>query len=129
MVNGISDYCFRPLIGVNFCKRMINPKPKEIEELVSVPLSGLISVNPMWLLGSLRISLVSVPLSGLISVNDIAVCGKQYLYVCFRPLIGVNFCKLYIYYDLSNLWNNFFVSVPLSGLISVNKEKCLTIEK
>ena len=62
---------------------------------VSVPLSGLTSVNKMRLKRWLVAQIVSVPLSGLTSVNsgdeddwwDVEIGS-------FRPLIGVNFCKL-----------------------------------
>ena len=111
-------------------------------ENVSVPLSGLTSVNFFLIrlyylysssfrpligvnfckhatvsLRTLR-GLVSVPLSGLTSVNDNNVickyCGKN----SFRPLIGVNFCK-HLIFKFCTLHHNQ-VSVPLSGLTSVN---------
>ena len=59
---------FRPLIGVNFCK------------LVLVLLLVVLWVH------------VSVPLSGLTSVNFIFYFIRERKN-CFRPLIGVNFCK------------------------------------
>ena len=44
---------------------------------------------------------VSVPLSGLTSVNFInRKKGLKYIPMCFRPLIGVNFCKRNTYRDV-----------------------------
>ena len=61
---------FRPLIGVNFCKRVPTIYWLSIALPVSVPLSGLTSVNDYeydsYYEGA---NLVSVPLSGLTSVN------------------------------------------------------------
>ena len=38
--------------------------------------------------------MVSVPLSGLVSVNNVGSWNfRARKYGCFRPLIGVNFCK------------------------------------
>ena len=60
---------FRPLIGVNFCKHSEMVKLYEDASRVSVPLSGLVSVN-------------------------VDVHRWHHSWICsFRPLIGVNFCK------------------------------------
>ena len=60
---------------------------------------------------------VSVPLSGLTSVNEcLATTVSEHL--SFRPLIGVNFCKLKKKMMIVYL---YLVSVPLSGLTSVNE--------
>ena len=94
-----------------------------ITDLVSVPLSGLVSVNllsgtVMGITKSRQVSVplsgltsvnynksnpydyvekfVSVPLSGLVSVNGFGVHIQQKKKLCFRPLIGVSFCKLAI---------------------------------
>ena len=85
---------FRPLIGVSFCKRdECIATHKAI--IVSVPLSGLVSVNlcSRFLYGCKR--KVSVPLSGLVSVNMNGI-GEIISGIVdgFRPLIGVSFCKL-----------------------------------
>ena len=61
---------FRPLIGVNFCKPIKEVYP-DLQPEVSVPLSGLISVNGFQRRNHQWLVLVSVPLSGLISVNNI----------------------------------------------------------
>ena len=83
---------FRPLIGVSFCKHYGWTNLDSARVNVSVPLSGLASVNVfngdfLW-----SCILVSVPLSGLASVNG-ARSILVFSYVCFRPLIGVSFCK------------------------------------
>ena len=39
------------------------------------------------------LSIVSVPLSGLVSVNDTRIGALLRSSTCFRPLIGVSFCK------------------------------------
>ena len=88
---------FRPLIGVNFCKRESKSYYRGCK-LVSVPLSGLTSVN---FEGGADYAFdyngVSVPLSGLTSVNMVQYLSYTIgLVRGFRPLIGVNFCKLYI---------------------------------
>ena len=61
---------FRPLIGVSFCKRplSLNKICKVIN--VSVPLSGLVSVNVIEVVKERPQEKVSVPLSGLVSVNQ-----------------------------------------------------------
>ena len=66
----ITIFLNRPLIGVNFCKRLEKADGADIYQ------------------------------------------------VCFRPLIGVNFCKLINVYINGRKRDD--VSVPLSGLISVN---------
>ena len=112
---------------------------------VSVPLSGLVSVNLYDEREKIMKAIVSVPLSGLVSVNDwillSATPGDTW---CFRPLIGVSFCKLLEFDGIEYEWgvgfrpligvsfckhdNVYFywsyyvrVSVPLSGLVSVNR--------
>ena len=100
-----SVYSFRPLIGVNFCKqecRLLMRKCMGCK--VFVPLSGLASVNKMNmnLAQELQLS-VFVPLSGLASVN-----AKQ-------NVVGG---------DPDNVF------VPLSGLASVNYgicKKCIIV--
>ena len=83
---------FRPLIGVNFCKQC-NAGIRKFNHLVSVPLSGLTSVNEIgngnWIDGFG----VSVPLSGLAFINMLKISVLLFL-ESFRPLIGVSFCKL-----------------------------------
>ena len=65
--------------------------------LVSVPLSGLVSVNTIELSFSSEEPYVSVPLSGLVSVNPEDNPDKVSVpQVGFRPLIGVSFCKQYL---------------------------------
>ena len=64
---------FRPLIGVSFCKLASNLEVFVDDISVSVPLSGLVSVNGK------SVKSVFPYLSGRNS---------------FRPLIGVSFCKL-----------------------------------
>ena len=68
---------------------------------------------------ALELTIVSVPLSGLTSVNvmfrSIIDIGGAYR---FRPLIGVNFCKRPLH--TSGWSGGQKVSVPLSGLTSVN---------
>ena len=137
---------------------------------VSVPLSGLVSVNLYDEREKIMKAIVSVPLSGLVSVNDwillsatpgdtwcfrpligVSFCkllefdGIEYEWgVGFRPLIGVSFCKLLEFDGIEYEWgvgfrpligvsfckhdNVYFywsyyvrVSVPLSGLVSVNR--------
>ena len=61
---------------------------------------------------------VSVPLSGLTSVNKVGDLKSEYRNSRFRPLIGVNFCKLSD--EVMDLHYQNLVSVPLSGLTSVN---------
>ena len=69
--------------------------------IVSVPLSGLVSVNiSKEELENFIIFLVSVPLSGLVSVNK----------------------SILVHYTT----NSITVSVPLSGLVSVNGKGRLT---
>ena len=61
---------FRPLIGVSFCKQV--SKQSVVggdDDNVSVPLSGLASVNSSCITTTFSTSIVSVPLSGLASVN------------------------------------------------------------
>ena len=41
------------------------------------------------------IATVSVPLSGLTSVNESSTIHSGVMCMSFRPLIGVNFCKLF----------------------------------
>ena len=61
---------------------------------VSVPLSGLVSVNACTKISwNGCVITVSVPLSGLVSVNDNEKKTGQYITKGFRPLIGVSFCK------------------------------------
>ena len=63
-------------------------------DLVSVPLSGLTSVN-CYRIRYMLDYIVSVPLSGLTSVNNMSGRYTTILWTeSFRPLIGVNFCKL-----------------------------------
>ena len=90
----ISISRFRPLIGVSFCKPGSYKEYEMIRNQVSVPLSGLVSVNNKF-----RV---------YYGESD---CR-------FRPLIGVSFCKLAM--AVSTLANGK-VSVPLSGLVSVNE--------
>ena len=62
--------------------------------LVSVPLSGLASVNRIREIVQVSINgYVSVPLSGLASVNEYNLLFDSAI-ERFRPLIGVSFCKL-----------------------------------
>ena len=61
---------FRPLIGVNFCKRLEKLMKLSRLRKVSVPLSGLTSVNVRYYYRREWYEvIVSVPLSGLTSVN------------------------------------------------------------
>ena len=60
---------FRPLIGVSFCKH-ISGYPFYKVLSVSVPLSGLVSVNSILGINTVADEDVSVPLSGLVSVNQ-----------------------------------------------------------
>ena len=86
---------------------------------VSVPLSGLASVNVAAMMGAaVAIGLVSVPLSGLASVNTIDDYQVSTTFNSFRPLIGVSFCKPYMFEEANE--ETVKVSVPLSGLASVN---------
>ena len=61
---------FRPLIGVSFCKLVPFCSWDDNFVFVSVPLSGLASVN---------LYSTFIPF-----INS---------HICFRPLIGVSFCK------------------------------------
>ena len=61
--------------------------------------------------------MVSVPLSGLVSVNGDTIEYEAGFMTGFRPLIGVSFCKPGTGVSYSK---NVPVSVPLSGLVSVN---------
>ena len=90
---GLSNPCFRPLIGVSFCK---------LFQLRHIPI---------------LVQEVSVPLSGLASVNRAMQFFYHSVNMRFRPLIGVSFCKRKVVYIGDYIDN---VSVPLSGLASVN---------
>ena len=88
---------FRPLIGVNFCKQ--SPADGfDTEPTVSVPLSGLVSVN-----GKKMRSMSS--LEGFRPLIGVNFCKHEEdsifpaFFKGFRPLIGVNFCK-----QFSQLW-------------------------
>ena len=85
---------FRPLIGVNFCKQ-IHPA----HQLLLHRFRPLIGVN--FCKHKLDLALEAVEESS------------------FRPLIGVNFCK-----HVKEMNDTFKdqVSVPLSGLTSVNSK-------
>ena len=114
-----STNCFRPLIGVSFCKRC-NYKnfPRIMVDEFPSPLSGLASVNTVRLVMIKRQQIsfrplfrgnfckqvgnyehrpcnryVSVPLSGLASVNWMLQKTWKSMSFSFRPLIGVSFCK------------------------------------
>ena len=63
---------------------------------------------------------VSVPLSGLTSINKKKSLKLNCYLYCFRPLIGVNFYKLFMKFDAKTV-DLIAVSVPLSGLTSINK--------
>ena len=87
--------------------------------VVSVPLSGLTSVNEYSdVVSDSDVFPVSVPLSGLTSVNAYHDEQNRIHDEGFRPLIGVNFCKLTEY--MNYVTSDKAVSVPLSGLTSVN---------
>ena len=59
------------------------------------------------------ISIVSVPLSGLISVNN-GEESLQFIPKGFRPLIGVNFCKQYEMREVGIFLDSMFPS-PYRG--------------
>ena len=86
--------------------------------LVSVPLSGLVSINRFDEELPVCNNVVSVPLSGLVSINQSAFMIYQSLVIQVSvPLSGlVSINKLRV----SNSPNLIQVSVPLSGLVSIN---------
>ena len=109
-----------PLSGLTSVNNS-NPQivPRLVIKKVSVPLSGLTSVNGKRTFPThYEECIVSVPLSGLTSVNFIKCSITTYNRFRFRPLIGVNFCKLSFNILIYQAGDE--VSVPLSGLTSVN---------
>ena len=88
--------CFRPLIGVNFCKRLQAVWMCSRTLCSFRPLIGVNFCKPeIFQVYCRRLHGVSVPLSGLTSVNKtLAISGVGLMIYGFRPLIGVNFCKL-----------------------------------
>ena len=66
--------------------------PTQLQK-VSVPLSGLVSINGNIFYYYLFYLSVSVPLSGLVSINPERVEDDEDLFDGFRPLIGVSFYK------------------------------------
>ena len=65
-------------------------------------------------MGDTALENVSVPLSGVISINKYQVYMQYLDQISFRPLIGVNFCKR-ADRSIRRAVHETIVSVPLSG--------------
>ena len=87
---------FRPLIGVSFCKLLLEI---QVMENIKSSFRPLIGVSFCKLLLEIQV--------------------MENIKSSFRPLIGVSFCKLKV-----SAWHLTYriteVSVPLSGSVSVN---------
>ena len=88
--------CFRPLIGVSFCKHIMTYIIIHCN-FVSVPLSELASVN-QFLMNS-TMACILYRFRPLIRVSFCklyirVVIILRVIHLRFRPLIGVSFCKL-----------------------------------
>ena len=86
--------------------------------IVSVPLSGLASVNSKFCFSFCIVGDGFRPLIGVSFCKRGTTVITLFDQYCFRPLIGVSFCK----HDAMEraIKKAYYVSVPLSGLASVN---------